>query len=141
MQRFFRFIWGIVDKIELFALYFPLFGIIWAQLSRSTQKTESLHVVEQEYESVSDSTTSKSHTANNIATKVFDCPEYMFYGTPAFGYCLIPSFLPLCQLFLTSNTAMNNSWFYSFFSYFLTDFPTIIAGIRKQLGRLSNRFF
>ena len=55
----------------------PLFGTIRAQLSRSTQKTEPLHVVEHKYESMPDSASCKSYAANNIPTKVFDCTEYM----------------------------------------------------------------
>ena len=50
-------------KLGHFRSIFPLFAAVWAQLSRSTQETESFHVIKQEHKSVSDFATCKPYTA------------------------------------------------------------------------------
>lgn len=115
LQHFFGLFGELWIKLAYFHAIFPLFGAIWAQLSCSTQKTESLHVVAHEYESVSDFATCKSYTTYYIASKVFARSEYVFCGAPAFGDCFIPLFLSFCQLFLSLNATLNNAWFYAFF--------------------------
>ena len=102
-------------KLGHFRSIFPLFGAIWAQLSRSTQKTESLHIIKQKHKSVSYFATCKPYTAYYIASKVFDCSEYMLYAASAFRYCFIPLFLPFCQFLLSPNATLNNAGFYAFF--------------------------
>ena len=87
---------------------------------------------------MSDFATCKPYTAYYIASKVFDCSEYMLYAASAFRYCFIPLFLPFCQFLLSLNASLNNAGFYAFFSYFLADAFTEISRICQQLCRLSS---